>query len=65
MVDFQFGVRCTVCAGTNVEISLPCWIDCNTEEVTSVDWEASTRETWCNDCQDHHPLFNFTFGCAA
>lgn len=43
---------CSVCQGSNIEISLPAWFNANTYEQTGIDEEADALYTWCEDCDE-------------
>ena len=51
--------KCSVCGGENVQVELPAWFDPNRDfKHVDTDWDADYLSTWCEDCQDHHPLID-------
>ena len=47
-------VSCTMCGGSNVEVSLPAWFDPNDGwSYIEYDEGADAFTTWCRDCANH------------
>ena len=49
---------CAECGGTNVQISLPAWVNPDTLEVVDLDLEARAMDTHCTDCEDNTALID-------